>query len=79
MASGGARLDDLADELGVEFPPDGIDTINGLIFNRLGFVPKPGSVIEIPPLAFHVRQSNRKRVVEVLIQPISAQIPKKAE
>jgi len=79
VASGGARLDDLAEELGVEFPPDGIDTINGLIFNRLGFVPKPGSIIEIPPLAYHVRQSNRKRVVEVSIQPIAAETSKEAE
>ena len=42
LASGSARLEDITEELGVRFDDDGIDTIGGLIFNRLGQLPKKG-------------------------------------
>ena len=47
---------------------DGIDTVNGLIFNRLGYLPKPGARVEIPPLEFEIRDASRKRILEVMVQ-----------
>jgi putative hemolysin len=67
IASGSARLDDLSEITGVALEREGLDTIGGLIFTQLGYVPKPGSTLEVPPLRLEIRQSTRKRVTEVLI------------
>jgi len=68
LASGGARLDDLGELVGVNLEREGLDTIGGLIFNQLGYLPKPGTSVEIPPLRLEIRQSSRKRVLEVAVE-----------
>jgi len=68
LASGGARLDDLSELVHFNLRREGIDTIGGLIFNQLGYLPKPGAVVEIAPLRFEIRQSTRKRILEVAIE-----------
>ena len=65
LANGNARLEDIAEELGVEFESDGVDTIGGLIFNQLGQLPKPGQEINVGPVHAIVRKVARKRVEEV--------------
>ena len=70
LASGGARLDDLGELVGVNLTREGLDTIGGLIFNQLGYLPKPGTSVEIPPLRLEIRRSNRKRVLEVAVEKI---------
>jgi CBS domain containing-hemolysin-like protein len=67
IASGNARLDDLSEITGVALEREGLDTIGGLIFTQLGYVPRPGATLEIDPLRLEIRQSSRKRVTEVLI------------
>src|SRR6202795_2046538 len=47
LASGGARLDDLGELVGVNLTREGLDTIGGLFFNHLGHLPKPGTSGEI--------------------------------
>ncbi|MBV8142333.1 MAG: HlyC/CorC family transporter [Verrucomicrobia bacterium] len=68
LASGSARLDDLGELVDVDLKREGLDTIGGLIFNQLGYVPKPGARLEIPPLRLEIRQSSRKRVLEVGVE-----------
>jgi putative hemolysin len=68
LASGSARLDDLGELLGVDLEREGLDTIGGLIFNQLGYLPRPGTNVEISPLRLEIRQSNRKRVLEVAVE-----------
>jgi putative hemolysin len=75
LASGGARLDDLSELVGVDLTRDGLDTIGGLIFNQLGYLPKPGTCVEIPPLRLEIRQSSRKRVLEVSVEKIEGSSP----
>jgi CBS domain containing-hemolysin-like protein len=72
LASGSARLEDLGEALNLNLANEGIDTINGLIFNRLGYVPRAGATVQIPPLEFQIRQSTRRRVLEVLVQRIKS-------
>jgi putative hemolysin len=72
LASGSARLDDLGELTGVDLKREGLDTIGGLIFNQLGYLPKPGTIVDIPPLHLEIRQSSRKRVLEVAIERMSA-------
>ena len=67
LANGNARLEDIAEELGTRFEEEGIDTIGGLIFNRLGQLPKPGQELRIAELRITVRRMSRKRVEEVLL------------
>jgi putative hemolysin len=68
LASGSARLDDLGELVGLDLKREGLDTIGGLIFNQLGYLPKPGTSVEIPPLRLEIRQSSRKRVLEVAVE-----------
>jgi putative hemolysin len=72
LASGSARLDDLGELTGVDLKREGLDTIGGLIFNQLGYLPKPGTTIDIPPLHLEIRQSSRKRVLEVAVERMPA-------
>jgi putative hemolysin len=68
LVSGHARLDDLREHLGFELEADGIDTIGGLVFNQLGYLPQAGARIELPRLAVIVRRTSRKRIKELLLE-----------
>ena len=72
LVSGNARLDDLTEHIGLELAADGIDTIGGYIFNRLGYLPKVGARLEIPRLAITIRRVSRKRIEEVLLEKTAA-------
>jgi putative hemolysin len=72
LVSGNARLDDLTEHLGLELVADGIDTIGGYIFNRLGYLPNVGARLEIPRLAITIRRVSRKRIEEVLLEKTAA-------
>src|SRR5690242_5597569 len=62
LVSGNARLDDISEHIGVQIDADGIDTIGGLVFTRLGYVPTSGTKLEIPHLVITVRRAGRKRI-----------------
>ncbi len=68
LVSGHARLDDLSERLGFELEAEGIDTIGGLVFNRLGYLPQTGARLEMPPLSITVRRAGRKRIQELLLE-----------
>ncbi|MBA3882839.1 MAG: HlyC/CorC family transporter [Chthoniobacterales bacterium] len=68
LVSGNARLDDLTEHLGFEIEADGIDTIGGFVFNRLGYLPPSGMQFEMPRLAVTVRRAGRKRIEEILLE-----------
>jgi CBS domain containing-hemolysin-like protein len=67
IVAGSARLDDINEMLGTNLQEEGIDTIGGLIFNRLGSVPRPGAEMNVDDLKLTVRRTSRKRVEEVLV------------
>src|SRR5207245_1166851 len=62
LVSGDARLDDLREHLGFRIDAEGIDTIGGFVFTRLGYVPPTGTKLEIPRLAITVRRSGLNRI-----------------
>jgi putative hemolysin len=68
LVSGNARLDDLNELLTVKLEAEGLDTIGGFIFNRLGTLPRPGTQLEVDGLSMTVRRTSRKRIEEVLIR-----------
>jgi CBS domain containing-hemolysin-like protein len=68
LVSGDARLDDLSEYLGFQIDAEGIDTIGGFVFTRLGYLPVSGTKLEIPGLAITVRRAARKRIEEILLE-----------
>jgi magnesium and cobalt exporter, CNNM family len=68
LVSGNARLDDLSEHLGFELEAEGLDTIGGLLFNRLGYLPPSGTRFEMPRLAVTIRRAGRKRIEEILLE-----------
>ncbi len=54
--------------MGFELEADGIDTIGGLVFNRLGYLPTSGMQVEIPRLAITVRRTARRRIEELILE-----------
>ena len=68
LVSGNARLDDLSEHLGFELEADGLDTIGGFVFNRLGYLPPSGTKFEMPRLAVTIRRVSRKRIEEILLE-----------
>jgi putative hemolysin len=68
LVSGNARLDDLEEHLGFELEAEGIDTIGGFVFNRLGYLPPSGMQFEMPRLAVTVRRAGRKRIEEMVLE-----------
>ena len=68
LVSGNARLDDLSEHLGFDIEAEGIDTIGGFVFNRLGYLPPTGTRLDLPPLAITVRRASRKRIQELILQ-----------
>ncbi|MEY2565154.1 MAG: magnesium and cobalt exporter, family [Verrucomicrobiota bacterium] len=68
LVSGNARLDDVSEHLGFDLEADGIDTIGGYVFNRLGYLPPSGTRFEMPRLAVTVRRVGRKRIEEILLE-----------
>jgi putative hemolysin len=71
LVSGNARLDDLSEHLGFDLEADGIDTIGGFVFNRLGYLPATGAHVELPRLSITVRRAGRQRIDELLIEKTS--------
>jgi putative hemolysin len=66
IAAGRTRLDDLA-ELGFRLKEDGVDTIGGLIFNKVGSIPRVGTSLEVGNVLIRVRRSSRRGVEEVML------------
>jgi CBS domain containing-hemolysin-like protein len=68
LVSGNARLDDLSEHLGFNLESEGIDTIGGFVFNRLGYLPPTGTRLDLPRLEITVRRASRKRIEEMVLQ-----------
>jgi CBS domain containing-hemolysin-like protein len=65
LVNGMARVDEVNHELDVSLEAGGIDTIGGLVFNRLGYLPKPGERVELDGLAVKVKRIARNRILQM--------------
>ena len=72
-ADGDARLDDLGEFLGIPMERDGIDTIGGLVFNELGRVPRPRTIVRFDGFDVEVRTCRHQRITGVEIR--TPQVP----
>ena len=72
LASGGAHLDDLAGYLGFDPASGDVETLGGLIVQKLGYVPRVGASVGIGVWNAVVRAVSQKRVREVLLQRVES-------
>jgi CBS domain containing-hemolysin-like protein len=70
-------IDELADLLGVDLPDDEVDTVLGLLAERLGLVPIPGAQVEVAGyrLTAESSEGRRNRISTVLVEPVTAAAP----
>ena len=79
VASGNARLEDIAQTLETEIPADGLDTIGGLAFMLSGQLPKPGTTLHSDTIRITIRRTSRKRIEEVLVERTNGILPTGSE
>jgi CBS domain containing-hemolysin-like protein len=68
LVTGMARVDEVNRELDISLEAGGIDTIGGFIFNRLGYLPKPGEVVELDGLSIKVKRIARNRILQMEVR-----------
>ena len=66
--AGGVSLDELAEVVGHEFPHAEASTVGGLIFERLGRVPKAGQELMLDGFRIVVERVVRRRVERIYIE-----------
>lgn len=69
--AGSAYLDELADELDVEFPEDvDFDTLNGLVLSQVSTIPNDGSVLDVQAygLDIHAEHVEKRKIVSALVR-----------
>ena len=68
LVIGTTRVDEVNRELGLELDAEGIDTIGGLVFNSIGFLPKPGERLQIGGIAIKVKRIARNRIQQLELE-----------
>ena len=72
--SGRVSLDELAQVTGHHFEAEDVSTVGGLVFHRLGRIPREGERVVVDGFAFTVERLGRKgrRVDRVMLEPPAA-------
>jgi putative hemolysin len=65
VVSGGAALDDVGAALGIELAVEGVDTMGGLVYAKLGRIPRDGDLVEMPDAILEVLSMRGRRVWKV--------------
>ena len=65
LVSGYTRVDEVNRELDLELDTEGIDTFSGLVFNRFGYLPKPGEILDLEGVSIKVKRIARNRIQQL--------------
>jgi CBS domain containing-hemolysin-like protein len=68
VVPGSLRIDEVAEQIGVELPKGPYETVSGFLMDRLGRIPKRRDVVEHDGWNLRVRRMHRRRIVQVLIE-----------
>lgn len=71
LVPGTLRIHEAADHLGVDLPEGDYETVAGFMMDRLGRVPKRRDTVTCDGWRLRVRTMHRRRVVQVLIEPLA--------
>ena len=66
------HLDDLSEELGVDFPGDAPDSLGGLLYQMIGRVPRVGDKVSLHDIEFEIQSVERQRIDKVVIRGLSS-------
>jgi CBS domain containing-hemolysin-like protein len=66
------RLDELGEMFGLEFDEDTVDTLGGLLYEKIGRVPRIGDVVSQEGLSFEIRSVLRQRIDKVLVKGLKS-------
>ena len=67
LVNGLLRVEKLEDLFGIDATGDGYETVGGLIFTRMGRVPRGGETLRTAGLLFEVERADRKRIYRVKV------------
>jgi putative hemolysin len=67
IVSGGAHLGDVGPAVGTRLEAEGIDTIGGLIYARLGRIPSEKDILELPGATLEVLSMRGRRVLKARV------------
>lgn len=68
LITGSARVDEFEETIGMDLEAEGIDTLGGLLFSRIGHIPARNSTHSFGDLTFTVRKIRRNRIEELLVE-----------
>lgn len=63
-----ARIEDVAEQLGMLLPQGDYETLAGLVLDRTGRIPRPREKLSLPGLEIEVTQSDRRRIKQVRVR-----------
>lgn len=66
------RIEDLNDELGLEFSDADYDTVGGLVMHELGRLPRKGESLVLDGIRFTVLRADRRRVHSVRLRRLAS-------
>jgi CBS domain containing-hemolysin-like protein len=69
LVRGNLRLDELNELFGWDLEDDSVDTVAGLIMNRLGRIARVGDRVETPHGTFEVAKMEKVRITGVAVEP----------
>lgn len=78
LVDGGASIDDVSEQLGVEVPEGEYVTLGGFLFDAFGRIPEEGERLRRGEWEFRVAEMDRRRVAKVVIQAHEPDIPETA-
>ena len=67
LVAGGADLEDVSAAVGVDLETEGVDTIGGLVYARLGRIPNEGDKVELPDAVVEVVSMRGRRVLKARV------------
>ncbi len=67
LASGLVSISDLADALATRLEVEGVDTVAGLVYARLGRIPVPGDAVKVDDLTITVEAVSGRRIRQVRV------------
>jgi putative hemolysin len=66
------HLDELSEELGIDFPDETPDSLGGLLYQKIGSVPRVGDRWQAADIEFEIQSVVRQRIDKVVIRGLSS-------
>jgi len=79
IADGVVRLDELADEHGIDLQGEGVETLGGYLMNAFGRIPSEGEKLERDGIEFTVEELEEQRITRVKVVRAEPPVPEGQE